>query len=141
MVFGCSGQDGSLICHSLLKQGHTVIGFSRNNQTIHKNLKTLGIHNSFEIKQLSQENNLFSFERIIEDYQPDEIYNLAAQSSVGLSFKEPYLSIKSIYDLTLNILESARRIKYEGHIFFAGSSEIFGETKTPADIDHPKNWL
>ena len=139
MVFGCTGQDGSLTCYSLLKKGYTVIGISRKFSPDYKYLKKLDIDKSLEIKQLEIEEDLNSYQSLIDFYKPDEIYNLAAQSSVGFSFKEPHITIKSIYHLTLNILEAARKLDFEGTIFFAGSSEIFGETKKAAGINHPKN--
>ena len=139
IVFGCTGQDGSLICKSLLKKGYEVIGISRSNRPDYQYLKQLGINKSFEIKKLGVENDLFSFQKIIEFYNPIEIYNLSAQSSVAVSFQDPYRSIKSIYHKTLILLEAARKIEFEGNIFFAGSSEIFGETDIGADINYPRN--
>ena len=139
IVFGCTGQDGSLTCYSLLKKGYNVIGISRNFSPNYKYLKKLDINNSFEIRHLNKEEDLYSYQKLIDFYRPDEIYNLAAQSSVSFSFKEPYITIKSIYHLTQNILEAARKLDFKGTIFFAGSSEIFGETKKAAGINHPKN--
>ncbi len=141
MVFGCTGQDGSLACHSLLKRGYKVIGISRNIEPNYQYLAKLGIDNSFEIKHLGIRQELNSYQKILDFYKPDEIYNLAAQSSVSLSFKEPYSCIDSIYTLTLTILEAARNVQFEGNLFFAGSSEIFGNTKVQAGINHPKNCL
>ena len=139
IVFGCTGQDGSLISRSLLRKGYEVIGVSRSNQSDYQYLSQLGINKSFEIKQITEENNLNYLQKFIESYVPDEIYNLSAQSSVGLSFNDPYSSIKSIYYHTLKLLEAARRLKFEGTIFFAGSSEMFGETENGADVYHPRS--
>ena len=139
MVFGCSGQDGSLISNSLLNKGYEVIGVSRSNQNDSKYLKQLGINKSFEVKQFSEDNDLLSFQKLIEFHEPAEIYNLSAQSSVGISFQDPYRSIKSIYHQTLMLLEATRTINFKGNIFFAGSSEMFGETEIGADICHPRN--
>ena len=141
MVFGCTGQDGSLICNSLLQKGYEVIGVSRNNHPNYKYLEKLRINKSFEIKNISAENNLLAIQKLIEFQEPVEIYNLSAQSSVGLSFEEPYITIKSIYNQTLILLEAARITNFKGNIFFAGSSEIFGETKIGADIYHSRNPL
>tara|TARA_B100000945_G_scaffold98690_1_gene77305 strand:- start:8445 stop:9374 length:930 start_codon:yes stop_codon:yes gene_type:complete len=141
MVFGCTGQDGSLISNSLLKKGYEVIGITRSNTPNYQYLKQLGINQSFEIQKIGDENDLFSFQKLIEFHNPIEIYNLSSQSSVGLSFKEPYSSIKSIYHLTLILLEAIRTIQFKGNIFFAGSSEMFGETKVGADINYPREPL
>ena len=139
MVFGCTGQDGSLISNSLLKKGYEVIGITRSNSPNYQYLKQLGINQSFKIQKIGDENDLFSYQKLIEFHNPIEIYNLSAQSSVGLSFKEPYSSIKSIYHQTLMLLEATRTINFKGNIFFAGSSEMFGETEIGADIFHPRN--
>ncbi len=138
IVFGCTGQDGSLICNSLLRKGYEVIGVTRSIQSDYQYLNQLGINKSFEIKQINEENDLSSLQKFIEYYQPAEIYNLSAQSSVGLSFNDPYSSIKSIYYQTLRLLEASRRSNFDGKIFFAGSSEMFGETEIGADIFHPR---
>ena len=141
MVFGCTGQDGSLISNSLLKKGYEVVGITRSSKPNYQYLKQLGINQSFEIKKIGVENDLFSFQKLIEFYDPIEIYNLSAQSSVGLSFKEPYSSIKSIYHQTLILLEAIRTTEFNGTIFLAGSSEMFGETNVAADINHPRKPL
>ncbi len=141
MVFGCTGQDGSLISNSLLRKGYEVLGITRSSKPNYQYLQQLGINQSFEIKKIGVENDLLSFQKLIEFYDPIEIYNLSAQSSVGLSFKEPYSSIKSIYHQTLILLEAIRTIEFNGTIFMAGSSEMFGETKVAADIYHPRKPL
>ena len=135
MVLGCNGQDGSLISHSLLKQGHRVIGLTRSIQNSSNNLIKLGIEQDIkiEIGKIEDQNRLLE---LIEKYQPEEIYNLASQSSVGRSFSEPRTTIESIVRGSLNILEISRKIGYSGRLFFAGSSEMFGETREKADIDH-----
>ena len=69
----------------------------------------------------------------------DEIYCLAAQSSVGNSFKNPLDTIKSNTLGTLNILEACRALNYQGRIFFAGSSEIFGHQVSPIDLESTMN--
>ena len=69
----------------------------------------------------------------------DEIYCLAAQSSVGNSFKNPLDTIKSNTLGTLNILEACRALNYQGRIFFAGSSEIFGHQVSPIDLESKMN--
>ena len=80
--------------------------------------------------------NFETIETLIEEYMPDEIYNLAAQSSVGNSFNYPLQTIQSIIDGTINILEVSRKINFTGNLFFAGSSEIFGLTEKGATINH-----
>lgn len=138
IVLGCSGQDGSLISKSLLEQGKRVIGLARSKQVQINNHVKLGIDKDIEIKW-GDINSEKTIQYLIEHYQPDSIFNLAAQSSVGKSFSEPTETLQSIISGTLNILEIARKTKYKGHIFFAGSSEMFGNTEKAADIEHQQN--
>ena len=86
--------------------------------------------------------DLCDFREILElitGFEPDEIYNLAAQSSVGLSFVQPLDTFNSIINGTINLLEVARFAAYSGCIYFAGSSEIFGNTEAPAETTSPRN--
>lgn len=132
LVFGCTGQDGALLCRSLLRQGYEVVGVSRSsnpNLSIHA---AIGIRGAVELLTA----DLCDFREMLEmftRYEPDEVYNLAAQSSVGLSFKQPVDTFNSIINGTINLLEVARFSGYQGRIYFAGSSEIFGNTPEPAD--------
>lgn len=142
LVFGCSGQDGSLLSRSLLKQSFEVIGTSRkikgNENHEISNHSKLGIENDLILENCDIK-NFDQVRYLIEKYKPNEIYNLAAESSVGKSYKHPKQSFTSIVDVTLNILEVCRQIKYDGNIFFAGSSEIFGNTDNQATIKHKQN--
>ena len=135
LVLGCNGQDGSLISHSLLKQGHSVIGLTRSKPNSSNNLSKLGIEKDIKIETGKIEDHKRLLE-LFEKYQPEEVYNLASQSSVGRSFSEPSRTIESIVNGTLNTLEICREINYSGRLFFAGSSEMFGETQGKADINH-----
>ena len=141
LVLGATGQDGSLMCKSLLRQNYKVIGFSRSIGNNAPNHKKLGIEKEVEMRS----GNIQDFEiveALIEKNMPDEIYNLAAQSSVGKSFSNPLETTQSIIDGTINILEVSKKTKFSGKLFFAGSSEIFGLTEKGATIDHvqrPKN--
>lgn len=138
LVFGCTGQDGALLSRSILHQGAEVIGISRSsnpNLSIHR---ALGIEGDVELATA----DLCDFREILElitKHAPDEIYNLAAQSSVGLSFRQPVDTLNSIINGTTNLLEVCRFASYSGRIYFAGSSEIFGNTQAPANLLTPRN--
>tara|TARA_B100000579_G_scaffold430346_1_gene443577 strand:- start:1457 stop:2428 length:972 start_codon:yes stop_codon:yes gene_type:complete len=134
IIFGCTGQDGSYLSKSLLKQDFEVVGVSRFNEPNQENHKRLDIHEELEIvtKDICNQTQMI---HLIETYAPTEIYNLAAQSSVGLSFKDPLSTFKSITDGTRNILEACRLTNFDGRIFFAGSSEIYGHTDQPANLE------
>ncbi len=135
LVFGCTGQDGSYLCKSLLAKDFQVFGTTRKkNKPNLKRLITLGIADKIQIVSCDLE-DFNQTKNTIDTFQPNEIYTLSAQSSVGDSFKKPVETQKSIVNTTLNILEVCREIKFEGNLFFAGSSEIFGSTDTPAVVD------
>ena len=135
LVFGSNGQDGSLICKSLLKKKYKVIGVSKSKNNISNNHELLGIQKNI-VYEVTNINDFKKVTDIIEAYQPDEIYNLAAQSSVSKSFRDPQDTIEGIINGTLNLLEACRKLGYSGRIFFAGSGEMFGHTETGADINH-----
>ena len=135
LVFGWNGQDGSLITKSLLKKKFKVIGLSRKQLTSKSNQIAQDIEKEIKI-EVGDIANFEFVEKSIQKNMPDEIYNLAAQSSVGMSFSYPIKTFEIIANGTLNILEAARKLNYCGRIFFAGSSEIFGETEKAATIEH-----
>jgi GDPmannose 4,6-dehydratase len=133
LVFGCTGQDGSLLSNSLLTQGMEVLGVSRSSNPNLTTHRALGIAGQLELTTA----DLCDFREILELYarhQPDEVYNLAAQSSVGLSFRQPVDTFYSIINGTINLLEVSRFADFQGRIYFAGSSEMFGNTDQPADV-------
>lgn len=138
LVFGSRGQDGSLLTKSLVSKNYKVIGLVRGQKKPSKIHRKLGIEKDI----IEFEGDITDFKKIdtlINKYQPQEIYNLAAQSSVGKSFAAPKETIESIVQGTINILEIAKNLNFEGRMFFAGSSEVFGETKIAADINHKQN--
>jgi GDPmannose 4,6-dehydratase len=130
VITGITGQDGAYLSSLLLKNNYRVYGLIRQgNQTAFSNLKYLEIEQKIEFIACDLE----SFDQvyaIISRIRPDEIYNLAAQSSVGQSFSEPLSSVRFNTVSVLNLLESIRRISAIKPIKFyqASSSELFGET-------------
>ena len=133
MVIGCTGQDGALLCKSLLQKGKNVIGTSRKNISEPENHKKLEIAGQVPIYSVSLQNSIEILE-LINKVQPEHIYNFSAQSSVGSSFENPKETHNSIVAATSNLLEACRDIKYEGKIFFSGSGDIFGDTHHPAQL-------
>ena len=133
IVFGCTGQDGGYLCKSLLDKDFEVVGTTRTNQPNLKRLLTLGIADKVQIVRCDLE-DFDQTKNIIDTFRPSEIYNLSAQSSVGDSFRNPAETQKSIVNTTLNILEVCRETNFQGNVFFAGSSEIFGSSDTPASL-------
>ena len=135
LILGATGQDGSLISKSLLQKGHQIIALTRGISQSCENFKKLGIDR--DINTIQCDIRSFSaLSKIIDKYSPTTIFNLAGQSSVGKSFSEPHKTTDSILNVSLNILEIARKLEYKGKIFFAGSSEMFGNIEDKADIYH-----
>lgn len=128
LICGISGQDGSYLARLLLQKGYIVYGGSRDVQgAIFSNLHRLDVYSG--VKFLSM--NLRDFRSVIqalETAQPNEIYNLSGQSSVGLSFEQPVETLESIAVGTLNLLESIRFMGRSIRFYSAGSSECFGRT-------------
>jgi GDPmannose 4,6-dehydratase len=138
LIIGINGQDGAYLTKFLLGKGYEVIGTSRDAMaSSFFNLKQLGIES--RVHKVSMALNDFrSVLATLKKYAPDEIYNLAGQTSVGLSFEQPVEAMESITFGVLNILEAIRFV--DGHIRFynAGSSECFGDTKNqPASEKTP----
>jgi len=132
LICGISGQDGTYLARLLLEKGYEVWGTSRDAQaTTFSNLLRLGILGS--IRTLSMAVNDFrSVLQTIASSDPDEIYNLSGQSSVGLSFEQPVETLESIAIGTLNLLEAIRFLKKPVRFYNAGSSECFGDIQTGA---------
>jgi len=128
LICGVSGQDGSYLAEFLLNRGYSVFGTSRDAKVNDfKNLHKLGIHN--RVKTISMAINDFrSVITTIKEIQPLEIYNLAGQSSVALSFEQPVETLESITIGTLNLLESIRFLDENIRFYNAASSECFGDT-------------
>ena len=133
LVIGCSGQDGSYLCKSLIKKGFKVIGTSRTNRK-KINHQIIGIEGKIKVHQINL-NKINEIKNLIQLIKPDEIYNLSAQSSVGLSYIQPIETQTSIVNATFNLLEACRVNNFNGVIFCAGSGEMFGETESPATIN------
>lgn len=127
LISGISGQDGSYLAQLLLEKGYNVCGTSRDAQmSTFNNLSYLGIRNQIKLDSMSL-NDFRSVLQVLTKYQPDEIYNLAGQSSVGLSFQQPVETLESIATGTLNLLEAIRFIGAKIKLYNASSSECFGD--------------
>ena len=142
LITGIGGQDGAYLAQLLLEKGYAVFGTSRDAQvSSFSSLARLGIIS--QVKLLSMAPHDFkSTLTVISKVQPDEIYHLAGQTSVGLSFEQPSETIESITIGTLNILEALRFLKLPAKFYNASSSECFGDTKgEPANEFTPFNPL
>jgi len=130
LISGITGQDGAYLAQLLVGKDYKVIGLTRSYSNFNAAaFKYLGINGKVTIEEC----DLLDFSSIIKlliKYKPDEFYNLAAQSSVGVSFEQPIGTINYNTQSLLNILESVRLLKLDTKVYQASSSEMFGEVKS-----------
>lgn len=138
LICGISGQDGAYLSKLLIEKGYIIHGTARDAQMASfRNLQQLGIKEIITFHSMAL-NDFRSVLQVLTKVQPDEIYNLAGQSSVGLSFDQPVETLESISVGTLNLLEAMRFIGSPMKLYSAGSSECFGNTGgEPADEETP----
>jgi GDPmannose 4,6-dehydratase len=128
LICGVSGQDGAYLARLLIDKGYSVIGASRDVQaSSFSGLARLGILEKVQLESMST-HDFHSVLRLLRKVEPDEIYNLSGQSSVGLSFGQPAETLDSIITGTLNLLESIRFLGKSTRFYSAGSGECFGDT-------------
>lgn len=128
LICGISGQDGAYLTKLLLEKGYEVHGTARDAQmSTFGNLLRLGVKESVTLHSMAP-NDFRSVIQTLARIRPDEIYNLAGQSSVGLSFDQPVETLESISVGTLNLLEAIRFIYLPVRFYNAGSGECFGNT-------------
>ena len=128
LIFGISGQDGTYLAKLLISKGYKVHGTSRDAEIAKFNsLIELDIKDSVTLHSTAL-NDFRSILKVIERVAPNEIYNLAGQSSVSLSFEQPLETLESIATATINILEAIRFLGGNCSFYNAGSSECFGNT-------------
>jgi GDPmannose 4,6-dehydratase len=127
IITGITGQDGAYLSDLLLNKNYHVIGIVRSsNRSNLNNLNYLGIEKKIELIECDL-TDITSIMSLIRKNKPDEIYNLAAQSSVGLSFEQPIGTILFSAISVLNLLESIRITDKGIRFYQASSSEMFGK--------------
>lgn len=133
LIFGVSGQDGALLAKLLASEGYHVHGTSRDAQMVtFENLERVGVRDAVCLHS-AVTTDFRSVLQVLSRVAPDEIYLLAGQSSVGLSFDQPVETLESISLGTLNLLEAMRFLGLRTRLYNAGSGECFGELPEPAD--------
>lgn len=142
VITGISGQDGAYLAKLLVEKGYRVVGITRTNHLDNlKRLKYLNIEENVQIEECDLL-DLSSIISLINKYKPCEIYNLAAQSSVGLSFKQPIGTINFNIISVLNLLEAIRIVKPDVRFYQASSSEMYGKVNNlPVSINTPMHPL
>lgn len=142
LVFGVSGQDGGYLSKLLISKEYIVYGVSRDAEDSNfENLRKLNVLDKIKLISATISDSK-SVLQVIMKVKPDEIYNLAGQTSVGLSFKEPMETMKSISLGVLNILEAIRFSEFNIKFYNAGSSESFGKNYNVLDENtsfNPRN--
>jgi GDPmannose 4,6-dehydratase len=128
LICGVSGQDGSYLAKLLLSKGYEVWGSSRDAElnSFH-NLHLLSIFDGVRLVSLNS-GDIGSILGLLRRVRPDEVFSLAGQSSVSLSFEQPVETIQSIALGTLNLLEGIRLSDLRIRFYNAGSTECFGDT-------------
>lgn len=130
IITGISGQDGAYLAALLLSKGYRVIGFVRS--SLHSNLaglQYLKINERVIIEECDL-TDLSQVLKLIDSYLPDEIYNLAAQSSVSLSFKQPIGTFHFNTISVFNLLEAIKMVNPKIRFYQASSSEMYGKVAT-----------
>lgn len=121
LVTGITGQDGTYLAEQLATRGYRVVGTSRGTSS-----KVEG-KGPVELRTLDLEDP-GAVATLLAGVEPDEVFHLAGQSSVGRSFEQPAETYRSIVATTLNLLEAVRGAKARPRVFVAGSGEVFGDT-------------
>ena len=130
VITGVTGQDGFYLAHHLLHLGYRVVGVQRRTSTPNdERLRTLRGSPNFVVVD-GDITDVTSLQDIVRDFQPDEFYNLAAMSHVGMSWKYPRMTAETTGIGVLNCLEALRLEKPDCRFYQAGSSEQFGNSAT-----------
>ena len=126
LITGITGQDGSYLAELLLEKGYEVYGLVRRKSKLdYGNLEGLEIKDKIRFI-FGDITDLAAMIRAIQDSQPDEVYNLAAQSFVAQSFREPVASAQITGVAAANILEAIKTVKPDAKYYQASTSEMFG---------------
>jgi GDPmannose 4,6-dehydratase len=128
MITGVTGQDGAYLSQLLLEKGYEVFGMARRTSTggfQDGRLRWLGILDQVKIVD-GDLTDLSSMVRLVKDIQPDEVYNLGAQSFVGTSWHQPILTGQVTAMGVVNILEAVRLVQPQARFYQASSSEMYG---------------
>jgi GDPmannose 4,6-dehydratase len=138
LITGITGQDGAYLAKHLLQEGYEVFGAARRNSNYNtERLEILGVEKDIKIKEfeLLEETNI---RNVIQSVEPDEVYNLGAQSFVGASFDTPLYTAEVTGLGTLRVLEAIRTINSDIKFYQASSSEMFGKVmETPQSEETP----
>jgi len=126
LITGINGQDGSYLAELLLEKGYEVHGILKRNSVAENQTARLdGIFSQLYL-QYADMTDMASLIKVLQDVQPDEIYNLAAQSHVRISFDQPIYTAQTVAVGVMNLLEAIRLVCPKAKMYQASSSEMFG---------------
>lgn len=131
IITGITGQDGAYLAQLLLEKGYQVYGtYRRLSSQNFWRIKDLGVDKHPNLKLVEYDlTDLGATIRLLDECEPDEIYNLAAQSFVGVSFKQPNTTAQITGLGALNILEAIRIVNRNIKYYQASTSEMFGKVQ------------
>jgi GDPmannose 4,6-dehydratase len=138
LITGVTGQDGAYLAQLLLDEGYRVIGLMRrsaSSDVVGERLRWLGVLDRVELVDANLI-DLSSLIRVIEQHQPDEVYNLAAQSFVAASWQQPLLTGTVTGLGAANVLEAVRIVRPKARFYQASSSEMYGLIQAPVQDEH-----
>ena len=128
LITGINGQDGSYLTELLLERGYEVHGILKRNSVAENQTARLDsvYHLIKDNLYYADMTDMASLVRVLQEVQPDEIYNLASQSHVRISFDQPIYTTQAVAVGTMNLLEAIRLICPQVRMYQASSSEMFG---------------
>ena len=126
-ITGVTGQDGSYLTELLLEKGYEVHGFARRGSRVPERVQA----------HFGDLLDPALLHRALVETEPNEIYNLGAQSHVGASFTEPHYSMRTTYEPLVTILEWAASQRHDPRVYQASSSEMFGDAPAPQNENSP----
>jgi GDPmannose 4,6-dehydratase len=145
LITGVTGQDGAYLSQFMLQKGYRVFGMMRRSSSsdaVGERLNWLGIREQIELVD-GNLIDLASLIRVVQACQPDEVYNLGAQSFVAASWQQPLLTGQVTGVGAANMLEALRLVHPQGRFYQASSSEMFGLTQQPRQNEttpfHPRS--
>jgi GDPmannose 4,6-dehydratase len=133
LITGVTGQDGAYLSQFMLQKGYRVIGMMRRSASsdmVGERLRWLGILSDVELVDGNLV-DLSSLIRLMQTYQPDEVYNLGAQSFVAASWNQPILTGQVTGIGAANLLEAIRIVRPQARFYQASSSEMYGRIQEP----------
>jgi GDPmannose 4,6-dehydratase len=145
LITGVTGQDGAYLSQFMLDKGYRVVGLMRrsaSSDVIGERLDWLGIRDRVELVDANLV-DLSSLIRVVQDVQPDEVYNLGAQSFVAASWRQPLLTGQVTGLGAANVLEALRIARPHARFYQASSSEMFGLVQATPQTEttpfHPRS--